>query len=56
MTIIKIYMFFVMFSCCFLMLVKDFSKDKESIFKVIVITSLWFISFSILYIMKEMGY
>ena len=56
MTIIKIYMSFVMFSCCFLILVKDFAKDKENIFKAIVITSIWFISFSILYIIKEMGY
>ena len=56
MTIIKIYMFFVMFSCCCLMLFKDFTKDKEIMFKAIVITSLWFISFSILCIMKEMGY
>lgn len=51
MTIVKIYMFIVMCFCCFLMFVKD--KD---IFKYIVIMSLWFISFSILFIIKEMGY
>ena len=52
MTIIKIYMLFVIFCCCFLM----FFKDKEDIFKSMVIACLWFISFSILFIMKEMGY
>ena len=52
MIIIKIYMLLVMVCCSFLMLV----KDKENIFKSIVVMSLWFISFSILCIIKEMGY
>ena len=52
MTIIKIYMFLVMYCCCFLI----FVRDKENIFKSMVVMSLWFISFSILYIMKEIGY
>jgi hypothetical protein len=52
MTIIKIYMFSIMFCCNFLM----FVKDKENIFKSMVIMSLWFISFSILCIIKEIGY
>lgn len=52
MTIIKIYMFLVMCCCCFL----TFVRDKENIFKSIVVMSLWFISFSIVYIIKEMGY
>lgn len=52
MIIIKIYMFFVIFCCCFLM----FVKDKEDIFKYIVIACLWFIAFSILFIMEKMGY
>lgn len=29
---IKIFMSFVMFSCCFLILIKNFVKDKENIF------------------------
>lgn len=52
MTVIKICMLLVIFCCCFLM----FIKDKEDIFKDMVISSLWFISFSILFMMKEMGY
>lgn len=52
MTIIKIYMFSVMFCCCFLMVI----RDKENIFKSMIVMSLWFISFSILCIIKEMGY
>lgn len=52
MAIIKIYMFFVMFCCCFLI----FVRDKENIFKSMVVSCLWFISFSILFIIKEMGY
>ncbi len=52
MIIIKIYMFFVIFCCYFLM----FVKDKENIFKSMVIVPLWFISFSVLFIMKKMGY
>ena len=52
MNIIKSYMFFVIFCCAFLI----FVKDKENIFKSMVIMSLWFISFSILCIIKEIGY
>ena len=52
MIIIKTYMFLVMCCCCFLV----FVKDKENIFKSMVVMSLWFISFSILCIIKEMGY
>lgn len=52
MSIIKIYMFFVMFFCYPLM----FFSNKKDVFKLIVAVSLWLISFSIVRIIKEMGY
>jgi hypothetical protein len=50
MTIIKIYMFIVMILCPFL------NWYNEKWFKYTLQISLWFISFSILFIIKEMGY
>ena len=50
MTIIKIYIFIVMILCTVL----DFFNEKW--FKYTIQISLWFISFSILWIIKEMGY
>lgn len=50
MTIIKIYMFIVMILCPFL------NWYNEKWFKYTLQISLWFISFSILWIIKEMGY
>ena len=50
MTIIKIYMFIIMILCPFL------NWYNEKWFKYILQISLWFISFSILWIIKEMGY
>ena len=50
MTIIKIYMFIIMILCPFL------NWYNEEWFKYTLQISLWFISFSILWIIKEMGY
>lgn len=50
MTIIKIYMFIVMILCPFL------NWYNEKWFKYTLPIFLWFISFSILWIIKEMEY
>ena len=50
MTLIKIYMFIILILCPFL------NWYNEKWFKYVIQISLWFISFSILLIIKEMGY
>lgn len=53
MTLIKIYMFIVLFHSMFYPFLNWYN---EKWFKYVIQIFLWFISFSILWIIKEMGY